>query len=118
MTATSYNMRMHRGLWWVALILTLGLGLSAAVFDTQAAESWDEPALASLCDREDVGDQPIAIAAPATDAARPLAGGVSRSRGLQDANAALPDAPASAAMTVSRGGPQDAASVIVPTLRC
>jgi hypothetical protein len=111
-------MRMYRGLWQVPLILMLGLGLSAAILDTQAAEGWDEPALASLCDREDVGDQPIAIAAPATDAARPLAGGVSRSRGLQDANAALPDAPASAAVAVSPGGPKHAASVILPTLRC
>jgi len=109
---------MYRGLWRVALILMLGLGLSAAVFDTQAAEAGDGAALAGLGAREDVGDQPLAIAAPATDAARPLAGTGSRSRGPQHANAAPPVAPAGAAAAVSPGGPQRAASVILPALRC
>ena len=34
-------MRMDHGLWRVPLILLLGLGLAAAVLDTQAVELWE-----------------------------------------------------------------------------
>jgi hypothetical protein len=111
-------MRMYRGLWRVPLLLMLGLGLSAAVFDTPAVELWETPAYVRSCACEDVGDQPVAIEGAATAPARAQSGAGSRSRGLPSADAALPDAPANGVLAVRRGGPHHVPGAILPVLRC